>query len=112
MMSMVRHYYSDTMIEEEIINNGVLKALKHISSFGFKGSFEGWLRRIMYHSISDYSKVQNKYRDNVVLMEKDALIPKQHSHNLYYKDLLNLVEELPEATRVVFNLFVIEDYSH
>lgn len=112
MMSMIRRYYSDTMIAEEIINNGFLKAFKHISSFGFKGSFEGWLRRIMFHSISDYSKVQNKYRDNVVLMEKDALIPKQHSHNLYYKDLLNLVEELPEATRVVFNLFVIEDYSH
>lgn len=112
MMAMIRRYYSDEMIAEEIINNGFLKAFKHITSFGFKGSFEGWLRKIMFRSVSDYSQIQNKYRDNVVLMEKDALLPRAHSHNLYYNDLMKLVEQLPEATRVVFNLFVLENYGH
>ncbi|OJU74545.1 MAG: hypothetical protein BGO09_02830 [Bacteroidetes bacterium 47-18] len=112
MMAMIRRYYSDEMIAEEIINNGFLKAFKHITSFGFKGSFEGWLRKIMFRSVSDYSQIQNKYRDNVVLMEKDALLPRAHSHNLYYNDLMKLVEQLPEATRVVFNLFVMENYGH
>lgn len=112
MMAMIKRYYSDQMIAEEIINNGFLKAFKHINTFEFKGSFEGWLRRIMFHSVADYATVQNKYKDNIVLLEKDTLLSKNYTHNLYYNDLLKLVETLPEATRVVFNLYVIENYAH
>jgi RNA polymerase sigma factor (sigma-70 family) len=112
MMAMIKRYYSDTMIAEEIINNGFLKAFKHITSFEFKGSFEGWLRKIMFRSVADYSLVQNKYKDNVLLMEKDVLLPRHQAHNLYYKDLMKLIEALPDSSRVVFNLFAIENYSH
>jgi RNA polymerase sigma factor (sigma-70 family) len=112
MMAMIKRYFSDQMIAEEIINNGFLKAFKHVGSFGFKGSFEGWLRKIMFHSISDYAQVQNKYTSNIVLLEKDMFLPKTHAHNLYYKDLMKLVDMLPDATRMVFNLYVIENFGH
>lgn len=112
MMYMVKRYYSDEMMAEEILNNGFLKAFKNIQSFEFKGSFEGWLRKIIFHAISDYSQVQNKYKDNVVLLEKDVLIHKNHSNQLFYKDLLKLVHDLPESSRLVFNLYVIEGLGH
>jgi len=112
MMAMIRRYYTDTMIAEEIINNGFLKAFKNVQSFAFKGSFEGWLRKIMFHSIADYSNVQNKYTDNILLMEKDIYFDKSATHSLYYDDLIKLVELLPESTKIVFNLFVLEDLSH
>lgn len=112
MMYMVKRYYSDEMMVEEILNNGFLKAFKNIHSFEFKGSFEGWLRKIIYHSIADYSTIQNKYKDKIVLLEKDVYIHKNHTNQLYYKDLMKLVENLPESSRIVFNLYVIEGLPH
>lgn len=112
MMAMVRRYFPDQMHAEEILNNAFLKAFLNVGNYAFKGSFEGWLRKIVFHSIADYAKQHVRYKDQFLLVEKDEIIHKDHASNLYYDDLLNLVSQLPEATRVVFNLFVIDGMSH
>lgn len=112
MMMMAKRYYSDEMQAEEIVNNGFLRAFQRIHTYEFKGSFEGWLRKIVYHAVADYSIANNKYKDNIVLLEKDVLVQKSHVNNLFYNDLLKLVESLPEMTRIVFNSFVIEGMLH
>ncbi|MBK7587086.1 MAG: sigma-70 family RNA polymerase sigma factor [Bacteroidetes bacterium] len=48
-------------IAEEILNNGFLKVFQKIDSYKFEGSFEGWVRRIIYHSIFDYIRQNIKY---------------------------------------------------
>lgn len=112
MMSMVRRYFPEQMQAEEILNNGFLRAFQKIDTYSFKGSFEGWLRRIVFHAIADYASSNVKYRENVLLIEKDEFVHKDHAGRLYYNDLMNLVHELPEATRNVFNMFVLEDMPH
>ena len=112
MMGMVHRYFPEQVQAEEILNNGFLRAFKKIDTFSFKGSFEGWLRRIVFHAISDYVAANVKYKSHVVLVEKDELIHKDHASGLYYEDLMKLVRELPETTRIVFNMFAIEDISH
>ena len=111
-MFLVCRYIDHQEQAEEVLNNGFLKAFKRISQYDFKGSFEGWLRKVMFRCVSDYVKQNSRYSDNVVLVEKDEYIDKDHADKLYYNQLLELVQSLPESARTVFNLSVMEGFSH
>ena len=56
MMGMCMRYTKDRDIAMQIVNNGFLRVFKKIDQFSFKGSLEGWIRRLVYHSVSDYFK--------------------------------------------------------
>lgn len=112
MMGVVRRYIDHIEQAEEVINNGFLRAFQKVNQYTFQGSFEGWLRKIIFHSVSDYVKQNTRYNENIVLVEKDQYIHKDHADNLYYNQLLELVHGLPDATRSVFNMYVMEGFSH
>ncbi|MBS1586875.1 MAG: RNA polymerase sigma factor [Bacteroidetes bacterium] len=112
MMAVVKRYIDDEMQAEEVLNNGYLRAFQKISQYTFQGSFEGWLRKIVFHSVSDYVKQNIRYSEKVVMVEKDELVHKDHADRLYYNQLLELVQGLPDATRAVFNMYVLEGFSH
>ena len=112
MMATVRRYIDSEMQAEEVLNNGFLRAFQKIGQFNFQGSFEGWLRKIVFHSVSDYVKQNMNYSQKVLLVEKDQFVQKDHADRLYYNQLLELVESLPGATRAVFNMYVMDGFSH
>lgn len=112
MMAMVRRYFPEMSLAEEILNNGFLRAFQKLHTYSFKGSFEGWLRRIVFHAVADYAAANVKYKERIILVEKDQLIHKDHASGLYYDDLMKLVQALPDATRTVFNMFVMEELPH
>jgi RNA polymerase sigma-70 factor (ECF subfamily) len=53
-----------------------------------------------------------KYNEKIVLAEKDHYVQKDHADRLYYNELLELVQTLPNGTRAVFNMYVMEGLSH
>ena len=55
----------------EIVNNGFLRVFKKIHTFAFKGSLEGWVRRLVYHSIADYFRENARYMHFLVFEERD-----------------------------------------
>jgi RNA polymerase sigma factor (sigma-70 family) len=112
MMAVVRRYINQEAQAEEILNNGFLRAFQKIRQYTFQGSFEGWLRKIVFHAISDYIKQNVRYNEQIVLVEKDEYIHKDHADRLYYNQLLELVQSLPDATRAVFNMYVMEGFAH
>lgn len=112
MMALVKRYIDEDMQAEEVLNNGYLRAFQKVSQYTFQGSFEGWLRKIVFHAVSDYVKQNMKYNEKIVLVEKDEYIHKDHAENLYYNELLQMVQSLPVATRAVFNMYVMEGYPH
>ncbi|MCD6065053.1 MAG: sigma-70 family polymerase sigma factor [Flavipsychrobacter sp.] len=112
MMGVVRRYIDHQEQAEEVLNNGFLRAFQKIEQYTFQGSFEGWLRKIVFHAVSDYVKQNVRYNEKIVLVEKDQLIHKDHADRLYYNQLLELVQALPDATKAVFNMYVMEGYSH
>ena len=112
MMSVVRRYIDSEMQAEEVLNNGFLRAFQKVQQYTFQGSFEGWLRKICFHAVSDYVKQNVRYNEKVVLVEKDEYVHKDHADRLYYNQLIELVQSLPVATRTVFNMYVMEGYSH
>jgi len=112
MMHMCLRYTEDRDIAMQIVNNGFLRVFKNIDRFSFKGSLEGWIRKIVYHSLSDYYKKHSKYIQFLVFEEKEEAIPETALSNMYAEDILNLVNELPPATKTIFQLYAIEGYPH
>ena len=114
MMSMVKRYtnYNQYHLAEEILNNGFLKVFQKIESFAHKGSFEGWVRRIIYHSIFDYIRTTTKYREKVVFEEKEQAIPELAVDKMQYDEIMKMIRELPETTRNVFNMYILEGFTH
>lgn len=112
MMALVRRYFPEEFAAEEILNNGFLRAFQKIDKYSFRGSFEGWLRQIFRHAVADYVKKNLSYKTQIVLAEKEEMVRKDSVANLYYEDLMKLVQSLPETARIVFNMFAIDGLSH
>jgi RNA polymerase sigma-70 factor (ECF subfamily) len=97
----------------DILQEGFIKVFRKLGQFGGKGSFEGWIRRIMINTALE------RYRSQVRLypltdqtMKKDEMVDEEVFERLSAADLIRLVQELPPRYRMVFNLYAIEGYSH
>lgn len=111
-------YAKDMNDAEQLLNDGFLKIFSRIKDFQGKGSFEGWMNRIMVNVCLDYLKssylkTSMKMQINTAFTE-DVEIP-IHSDaigKIEFKELVNIVQSLPVMTRTVFNLYVFEEYPH
>lgn len=112
MMAMCMRYTRDQVKSIEIINNGFLKVFKKIDTYSFKGSLEGWIRRIVYRSLSDYFREETRYVRLMVFEERDMESEERATAQIYLEDILRMVQQLPTATQTVFRLYAIEGYSH
>lgn len=112
MIRMVRRYTRDEDTALEIVNNGFLRVFKKLHTFAFKGSLEGWVRRLVYHSMADYFRKNARYLHFLVLEEQDDIVPEQSHEVFYEEDILKVVRQLPPVSREVFRLYAIEGYTH
>lgn len=113
MMGICMRYAKDTFEAEDVLQMGFVKVFQKISDFRGEGSFEGWIRRIMVNTaIESYRKNLR----NLNLVDIDEVYDQPQNtfdmSGLELKDLLKLVQQLPNGYRLVFNLYVIEGYSH
>lgn len=112
MMRMVLRYTQDQEQAMEIINNGFLRVFKKLHTFSFSGSLEGWIRRLIFHSISDYFKRNAKAIYFLDLEDRDAPDRDTALDQLYLEDMMKLVDHLPDASKEVFYLYAVEGYNH
>lgn len=109
MLAVCRNYIKDLHFAEDCMLKGFVKIFKNIESFKNKGSLEGWIRRIMVNECLDYLK-QNKtwlYLEETIVYDA---IDEQEEWSEF--DVQMVLDQLPTPYRTVFNLFVLEDYSH
>jgi RNA polymerase sigma-70 factor (ECF subfamily) len=113
MERLVMRYTQDEDQIIDIINNGFLKVFLHIGSYNGEGSFEGWIRKIIYRSLSDYFRKSKKDLKFLIYEQEYSKTPTEEQNNqLYYQDLISLVNKLPELQMRVFHLHAIEGYNH
>lgn len=96
---------------EDNLQDGFLIIFAKISQFTFKGSFEGWAKRIMVNN------VLQKYRGTTVFeIVNDNIADEEEieidDENVTLDFLLKIIQELPDRYRLVFNLYVMDGYSH
>ena len=112
MLGVCRRYVKDEMTAESVMINGFYKAFTKLNQYSNKGPFGGWLRKIMVNeSLMELRKKRDfniSLENTNVQIGQEALI----SEKLAEEDILKLLDLLPTGYRTVFNLYVIEGYSH
>ncbi|MCG8329388.1 MAG: RNA polymerase sigma factor [Chitinophagales bacterium] len=112
-MNICLHYSKNREEAQEILNDGFLKVFKKISSYKFKGSFRAWLRRILIHSAIDYFRKHHKEEATLEIIHlREPSVNNSGAGKLELDDVMKLVQQLPPAYRIVFNLHVVEGYTH
>lgn len=107
-----RYLNNNEQLAQEILNDSFLKVLTKLDQYNFQGAFEGWIRRIVVNTVTDYLRKNIKDDHHKEIQPEDAYVPNESVANLSHKELLQLIQQLPDAQRTVFNLFVFEKYTH
>ncbi|HEU5053080.1 MAG TPA: sigma-70 family RNA polymerase sigma factor [Hanamia sp.] len=97
----------------DVMQEGFIKVYRSLPKFRSEGSFEGWIRRIFVNtSIEHYRKKTKKY--NITEVQENTIEDNELSalDSLATKDILNIINELSPGYKQVFNLHVVEGYSH
>lgn len=111
-LTIAMRYVKDRHLAEDVLADGFIKIFSKLHTFQNTGSFEGWMKRIIVHEALMYLRKPSNLRlvqtDETVDM---AILPKA-LENLATEDILNLIRQLPDGYRRIFNLYVIEGYKH
>lgn len=107
-------YAKNSTDAEDILQEGFIKVFKYLKDYSGKGSFEGWMRRIMITTALNYYKKKNLLNIDIdpevirINLPSDNEILSTMTHD----ELLVLIRQLPYGYQTVFNLNSIEGYSH
>lgn len=111
MLSVCRQYIKDLHQAEDIMITAFMKVFANLSGFEHKGSFEGWIRRIMVNECISFIRVQKK-----VKFIEDENYFEESFNNIESKfsveDIQTLIDSLPDGYKMVFNLYAVEGYKH
>jgi len=114
MMAVCMRYAKDKDEAQDILQEGFVKLFKNLHNYRGEGSLEGWIRRIMVHSaISRYRKSRTMVLVDDFGEDTNMIAATTRNDNtLEAADLLQMINQLPDTYRSVFNLYAIEGFSH
>ena len=101
---------------EDVLQEGFIKVFMNIKDFRMEGSFEGWMKRIMVNTalLNSRDNLKHYFHADIEKMQEsiteDTLF--EVDDNYSAKEIMNLVQGLPDGYRMVFNLYVFDNYTH
>ena len=113
MLPLCKRYMGDDQSAQDVLQEGFITLFTKLDAYEVSGSFEGWARRIFVNAalmqLRKQGALMEKGIDNFETVgTEDSRI----AHNLDYEHLIKLIGDLPPGFRTVFNLYVIEGFSH
>jgi len=113
MMALCYRFARDANEAQDMLREGFIRIFNKLDLYSGEGSLEAWMRRVMINTALKYRQKhidKHKYSeiDNVPLYATTPTI----INELSKEEILKLIQELPDGYRMVFNLYVIEGYSH
>jgi len=114
MLSVCRQYIKDIHQAEDIMITAFMKVFTNLKNFQFKGSFEGWIRRIMVNECISFIRVHKKlkYIEDDFVIGRDEESFDSIESQFSVADIQFLIDSLPDGYKIVFNLYAIEGYKH
>ncbi|CDF78093.1 RNA polymerase ECF-type sigma factor [Formosa agariphila KMM 3901] len=112
MLSVCRYYIKDVHHAEEVMLNGFYKVFTQLHTFQDKGSFEGWIRRIMVRESISFLRQKKQIVFAEVEQETGDVSPLSSDDNFAVEDIQMLIDSLPEGYKMVFVMYAIEGYKH
>jgi RNA polymerase sigma-70 factor (ECF subfamily) len=120
MLGVCMRYSTDRDSAEEVLQEGFIKIFDKLDAFDYKGSFEGWMRRIMANTAIDSIRKKKKnpmLTDNdedFKMGSEDPVVQREEVEfvGLKAEMALEAINQLSPAYKSVFNLYVLEEYTH
>lgn len=109
-------YAKDRADAKDILQDGFVKVFTNIYKYKGDGSFEGWIRRIIVNTAIDHYRKTTKEAINMSAVDiehaKDIQVEVSVLEQMCAKDIMSLIHQLPNGARLIFNLYVVEGYTH
>ncbi len=97
---------------QDVLQDAFIRIYNNLKQFKFNGSFEGWCRRIVMNTAIESLRKKGRMKENSSEDMPEIAIEPKSFERLKYEDLMKLIRTLPDGYRSVFNLYVIDGYSH
>lgn len=113
-MSICVRYCRSMEESKEIVNDGFMKVFKNINQHATESSFKPWLRKIMINASIDHYRKEVKHYHHADLDQKNAssVVYNHALDDLSYTELIGMIQSLSPGYRAVFNLYVIDGFTH
>lgn len=113
-MSICLRYCRSLDEAKEIVNDGFMKVYQKLDQHETESSFKGWLRKIMINSAIDHYRKESKHYNHVEASADTVIEPMVGSalDDISYAELIGMIQKLSPAYRAVFNMHVIDGYTH
>lgn len=107
-------YVKDRDVALDLMHDSFIKIFESIRSYSALGSFEGWMKRIVVNKALEYLRRSNTLKFTSEEASVQYIPSEEISvfEKMSVDDLLSCISELPEGYRTIFNMHVIEGYSH
>lgn len=116
LMGVARRYKKNEEDKQTLVNNAFMKIISNLHKYEEKSNFQGWVKRIIMNEVIDDFRRSKNYKEIInqdysidnIQVEEHAQIDYKYSE----QELLGMMDKLPKATKLVFNMFAIDGYSH
>ena len=114
MMAVCMRYMGDKVSAEDVLQDGFVTLFSKIDSYSGTGSFEGWARKIFVNTALMSLRKKDALKDSEDVDAARGIVSEEPSaiQKIGYKDLIAMIAALPPGFRTVFNMYVLEGYSH
>lgn len=113
MMSVCLRYANNETLAQDILQEGFIRVFKSIHQFRHEGNFEGWMRRVFVTvALRQVSKQKLFFTDTDISDKKEHSIAPEVLSKISADEIHVLIRSMPDGYRTIFNLHVIEGYSH
>jgi RNA polymerase sigma factor (sigma-70 family) len=114
MLSVCYRFAHNREDAEDMLQEGFIKIFSQMHTFGNRGAFEGWIRRIIVHTCINILKKNKKFNESVDIIHATGSQVREESipSIVQAKQIVECIRMLPIGYRTVLNLYAIEGYSH
>jgi len=114
MFAVCRRYVKDKEQAEDVLQDGFVTLFEKISTFKGDGSFEGWARKIFVNTALMQLRRNDalKFSDSIEDSQAVQMMPSETLEQIGAEEITDLIKTMPDGFRAVFNLYVIEGYTH
>ena len=107
-------YVGDRTVAEDVLQEGFVALFAKLETYSGSGSFDGWARRIFINASLMYLRKNDVLKDSQDITEirKMSSDGENALERIGYKELMGLITTMPVGFRTVFNLYVLEGFTH
>lgn len=107
-------YAANATDAQDLLQEGFIKVYRNLHRFRAEGSFEGWIRRVFVNTSIEHYRKKSIQLSTVSEKEEATIEDSDISalDQMAEKDILAIIQELSPGYKTVFNLYVVEGYSH